>query len=450
MRRITATALLALLLPFSLAATPTALVLQEDPPLPGDPITGWEALAPADARDGLRVEEAVEIALRDAPEIQVLRADLAAARGELIGARAVPNPVWDAEVFAVAADRTEKVPVNFGVDLELTEVVHAALQASAAAPHVDAARLRLDEAEIRIAYETRVAFYDHQAARSAWSASLRSVEALAVGRDAQRDITAAGNAPALDLALQEVAYEEARIRAAELELQVVATRERLARVLRQAPGTLADRPALPDLALPEDAETLAVTRSLELQALDHAILAADRRQTAAQVEAFAPDVGVFFESERRGAAWDATAGVELSVPLLAFGRGAILQAGAQADRLVAERVQAEIEVRSAARETTVRLESAWRRARHYDEVLVPARERVLRETLLQYNAMQVGLFELLTAWRALVDAEVAAADARREALTAQAALDALLAGARVDAPRASASTSSTPTASGGH
>jgi cobalt-zinc-cadmium efflux system outer membrane protein len=442
--------LLALLLPLSLAATPTALVLQQDPPLPGDPISGWEALAPAEGDGGLGVEEAVRIALRDNPELQALRADLASARGALIGARALPNPVWDVELFAVAADRTEKVPVNFGVDLDVTDVAHAAFQAAAARPEVDAARLRLEEAEIRIAYEARAAFYDHRAARSAWAASLRSVEALAAGRDAQRALHAAGNTPALDLALGEAAYEEARVRAAELELEVVATRERLARLLRQEPADLATSTALPPLSLPEDVETLAVTRSLELQALDLATQAAERRKTAAQVEGFAPDVGVFFESERRGAAWDATAGVELAVPLLSFGRGEILQAGAQADRLVAERMQAEIEVRSAARQATVRLESAWRRARHYEEVVVPARERVLRETLLQYNAMQLGMDELLAAWRARVDAEVAAADARREADTARAALDALLAGARVDGPRAAASPSSTPASSGGH
>ncbi len=46
-----------------------------------------------------------------------------------------------------------------------------------------------------------------------------------------------------------------------------------------------------------------------------------------------------------------------------------------------------------------RVESTGRRARHYREVVLPAREKALAETWLQYNAMQVSVFQVLESQR---------------------------------------------------
>ena len=82
--------------------------------------------------------------------------------------------------------------------------------------------------------------------------------------------------------------------------------------------------------------------------------------------------------------------------------------------------------------------AAHARARHQERVVVPARKRVLEQALLQYNAMQVGIFQLLDAQRAQLDAELAAVEALREYWTAKAAFDALLAGRLVESGGAEA------------
>ena len=83
-------------------------------------------------------------------------------------------------------------------------------------------------------------------------------------------------------------------------------------------------------------------------------------------------------------------------------------------------------------------------------MIVPARERVLRETLLQYNAMQVSVFQLLEARRDLLDATLRRAEVRREFWTATAGTTALFAGRQVGAAgHASESTESMSAASMG-
>ncbi|MDP3215002.1 MAG: TolC family protein [Deltaproteobacteria bacterium] len=112
-----------------------------------------------------------------------------------------------------------------------------------------------------------------------------------------------------------------------------------------------------------------------------------------------------------------------------------------------------VDLRSGLRDARNRLRSAHARARQYDGVIVPARERVLRETLLQYNAMQVSVFQLLQARRELLDATLRRAEVRREFWTATAGTDALFAGRRVGTAEpmsADAPMGATGASSGGH
>jgi hypothetical protein len=67
-------------------------------------------------------------------------------------------------------------------------------------------------------------------------------------------------------------------------------------------------------------------------------------------------------------------------------------------------------------------------ARRYREVLLPARERVFEQTLLQYNAMQLDVFRLLEARRDQIEAASDYLDALRDHWTARAALEQILVG----------------------
>jgi outer membrane protein, heavy metal efflux system len=82
--------------------------------------------------------------------------------------------------------------------------------------------------------------------------------------------------------------------------------------------------------------------------------------------------------------------------------------------------------------------------------VIPAQRRVLDETLLQYNAMQVGVFELLVAEQALLDVQLAELEARAEYWIAEAALEALLAGVRPQLDTISTGTLDAGRARGGH
>lgn len=96
-----------------------------------------------------------------------------------------------------------------------------------------------------------------------------------------------------------------------------------------------------------------------------------------------------------------------------------------------------VDLRSLVRDARNRVVSAHGRARQYERVIVPAQRTVLEQTLLQYNAMQVSVFQLLEARREQLDVELSRIDTLREYFTAAATLDALLAGSLVSLPSSS-------------
>ena len=87
-----------------------------------------------------------------------------------------------------------------------------------------------------------------------------------------------------------------------------------------------------------------------------------------------------------------------------------------------------INIRAAVRAARARAITAQERARMYRETLMPLRERVVQQTVLQYNAMAVGVFQVLQARREQIDAGHAYIATLHEYWRTRAALEQLLAG----------------------
>jgi outer membrane protein TolC len=91
--------------------------------------------------------------------------------------------------------------------------------------------------------------------------------------------------------------------------------------------------------------------------------------------------------------------------------------------------QTAVDAESELREAYGAYRTAFDTARHYRDELVPLRKRIADETLLRYNGMLIGVFELLADAREQVVAVNAALDATRTYWIAETDLRAALAGA---------------------
>ncbi len=267
---------------------------------------------------------------------------------------------------------------------------------------------------------------------------LRQTTFDAVGAEAEvvERMHAAGNTTDLDLARERGMREQARVDLARAQVAVEIRREALNRLLGLSGAdtrwSVAAR--LPDLpaAAPkvDDVEREAVAASLDLAALRAEAEAAAGRVSYARVRTILPELGVGVAASRADDEnWRLGPAVSVGLPLFNWQQGPRARANAELRRAQNLLAATAVELRAGARAARQRLLEAHAEARQLRDVVLPLRQKVLEETLLQYNAMNASTFELLQARRDQVDAGRQYIDALRRYWTAAAEVTALQRGA---------------------
>ena len=413
-------------------------------------------------REPLDADTAVRVALLNNRALRAELRELGVARGRLIQARQVANPVFEVESLP-----ERNTAVEMRVEYDLTSLVLAPLRARAAAADLAAERFDAAGAVIQLGYDVRLAFHALQSAMQRLAIAQRALDAFAASRDAAAALLEAGSVSALDASSQIAAYEKARVTVAQLELAVADRREALQRLLgthgEDTAWTIrADLPPVPDAVPDSDRpESRALKASHDLAAMKNRLEAIARRTKLSRTEGWLPDVEVDLHTlygdpeaapgMRPRGQWGVGGGVSLSVPIFDRKRGTIRAHEAEFDALMERYHGLAIELRSTARELHNRVVSAHARARQFQNVILPAQRRVVEETQLQHNAMQLGIFQLVQARRDQLEVELAHVETVREFWDANAAREALFAGRRVTAAGPAAPTMSAGSEpAGGH
>ncbi len=380
----------------------------------------------------LTAESAVRLALLNSPELQASFEELGIARADLVSALAIPNPTAEG---AVRFHKTvhSSPTIDFSVSEDLSELIFLPLRNGAAQADFEAAKLSVAGRAMDLVLEVRKAFFEYVADQQISefrSTVLRALEAAAV---AAKAIHEAGNLTDLDLATEQVLYDEARVSLSSAEASLSASRERLNTQLglwgtngTWKVGTrLADPPA--DLSL-ADLESRAVERSLDLAMIRHRFSAAARRANLARAEGILPELKVGVSVEREDGAWSYGPQAGIEVPLFYQGQGEVARARAEMRRQKQLYAARGTQLRAVARAVATRVATARDRALYLKTVLLPTRKKILEETQLQFNAMNISVFQLLVAKRDQVESARAYVDALRDYWTARADAEQLRSG----------------------
>ena len=380
----------------------------------------------------LTAESATRIALLQNRELRAALRDVGVTRGAAIQGSAPPNPRVHAELFP-----GEQSELELGVEIALMSSILAPARSRALAPMIEAARFDAASAVLEVGYRARVAFYTLQAAEQRVAIARESHETLLAGLEATRAMHTAGGVPERDLASAELAAERAAIEVARLELEQMSAREALQQTLGvevpdaawPSKAALELVPAEPDLA--EQSNARALKTSFALRAMQLRLESLERQAGLTRASGWLPDLSVELlarRDEREDDDFHFGAGVAVDVPLFDRNQGAAGSLEAQRDALLERYFGYASTVRSLARQAEERVRSAHARARKYQDVIVPAQARVAEQLLLHYNAMQIGIFELLQARREQLAVQLAYVGTLEEYWTSLAALQALLAG----------------------
>ena len=410
------------------------VVEQARQPVAWDPSTPVQppddaAIAPLLAGE-LTADDAVRIALAHNRDVQATLEELGVARGELLAAGTIRNPLFHAEFRFGGAGVN---PVEFGLAQSLFDLLQVRGRKRAGQARFEAARVQVSGAIVRFASEVRSDYYDLLAARRILARQDTVLKAQQAAAELAQRQHAAGNISDLDLENEQSRYEQVKLDHARAQLDELTARDRLTADLGLAGRAELDLPddfpPADDLDLaPEVAEAQAVERRMDLRIARREIEAAEHSLGLAGTSWLdETSIGVHHEREPEG---NSTTGPEIEVPIPIWNRGAADKVRARAllrqaqQRLAAATIGARAEARAALE----RHREARARLAYLREVVIPRRERILRLTQLEYNAMLRGVFQLIEARQRLAEAQREEVLAARDHWVARTELDLALLG----------------------
>ena len=176
---------------------------------------------------------------------------------------------------------------------------------------------------------------------------------------------------------------------------------------------------LPDIpAQPLDVdsvERVALDRSLDVLQARQRIVAAGQQLGFTRVTALIPEMDVGPGAEREGEeAWKVGPLIAFPIPLFDQGQARVGRALAELRRAQQEYYALGVRIRTTARAVQDRIVGARDRALYYRDILLPLRERIVNEGQLYYNAMQIGIFQLLRDREQQIETAVAYVDVLRD------------------------------------
>lgn len=353
-------------------------------------------------RKPLTVDTAVQIALLNNRSLQMTFEEIGLSAADLLQAATIPNPN-----LSLAIRFPDKPPSgtysDANVVIDFLSIIMIPLKKRVAKDQLKATALRVADDTLDLISQAKSAFFSLQASQQLLQRFQLIVETNAASLDLAQRQHEAGNISDLALARQQASYSRSRLEVATTEAEIRRDREKLNRLLGlwgsdtdwQIAGKLPDVPSSePDM---RGLERLAVSQRLDLQA-DY-LQVASQTKNLSLTKSFrllgALEFGPETERETDGQQRTGpTFAIELPVfnqgqPRIARGEAALRQAQDKFEALA-------VDVRSQIRELRDELTSKREIARFYQEELVPNQRRILNESLMNYNAMEISDFELFT------------------------------------------------------
>ena len=355
----------------------------------------------------LTIDEAVQIALLNNRTLQAVYEELGIAQADVVQAGLLRNPTFGASFRfpdkTVGGHRSTNT--EFSVVQDFLDLLILPLRKKVASAQFEQAKLRVGNAVLNLAAEVRSAYYALQADDQTLEMRRTVVQATEAAIDIATRQHDAGTLKTLDLANQQGFHDQAKLEMTRTDIQIVADRERLNRVMGlwgtdttwKLPGRL---PGLSAVEIPlEHLESLAVSQRLDLAAArqETLVIAHALSLTRKYRYFYVFDVGVDTEH-------DVADNVNLTGPNVTIELPIFDQRQAEIARLEAQLRQSQqrlsslaIDIRSEVREVRNRLLTARNMVKYYQDVVLPLRQRIVDESQLYYNGMLIGVYELLLA-----------------------------------------------------
>lgn len=374
----------------------------------------------------LSADDAVQVALLNNPGLQSALNTLGIAEADWVSAQRLPNPLFTLGRF-IRGDGGED-EWERSLHINLARLLTMSMRADIEQRLFEQTRRNLTLEVLRLASDTRKAWYSAVAANESAQVQREAMEAAEAGAELARRMAAAGNWSKLRQAREQSFSADSALAMARAEQARTQTRERLVRLLGvedparvQLPARLPELPAaMPPLP---EVEQQAMNTRLDLQMvkLDAEVMAKNLDLTRNTRFINVLELGISNNTSNQE---PTQRGYEITfeLPLFDFGESRIVAAESRYRQLLERARETAVMARSQVREAHAMLQSQYAVARHVRDEVLPLKKRISEENLLRYNGMLIGVFDLLADARSQLAAVNTAIETQRDFWLAEADL----------------------------
>jgi cobalt-zinc-cadmium efflux system outer membrane protein len=352
----------------------------------------------------LTADAAVQVALLASPHLRSTFEDLSVAQADLVQAGLLKNPVF---TIGRTAWESEHINPNIfaSVEQDFLELVTMPMRKRLAATQLETAKLEVADEVLKLSSEVRGAFYEAQAAQQVAAMRRMVSEAAQTSADLAGRQADAGNMSELSLSSERGLASQARLDLRRSETDAALARERLGKLMgvwgARTLWRLGER--LPELPKREVSlarlESTAIGQRLDVAAARRELQSLQYASSLASTTRWTGVISVDVQAGRlRGSRRIALGpSVSLEIPLFDQRQAALARLDAF-KRQAQDNLEAlAIDVRSDVRSARVRLTAARAIVDEYRNVLVPLREDAVRLSQQSYDAMLLGVYQLIQA-----------------------------------------------------
>ncbi len=387
-------------------------------------------------RGPLTAQTAAQIAVLNNRSLQAAFEEIGIAHAEYIQAGLLSNPEFSTSL-RFPNRPPSVVDAEYALAANVLDLFLLPARRKVAARELEGVKFRVAGEVLGLIAETKTAVYTLQA-RQQLQERLRLIsQTNEAAADLARRLHDAGNITDLEFNNQQAPSLQAQTDTMQAQVQIRSDRERLNRLMsldgtdasswqvtRTLPPIPAHDPSMKEL------ESVAVARRLDLLAARTNVDAIGQALALRTKTRYLPaSITLGVDTERSTDRQHVTGPtLDLQLPLFDQGQGAVAKLSAQYRQAQRQLEAAEINARSQVREARALVAASRALAQRYGQIVVPQRKLIVEQTQVQYNAMERGGYDLLTARERELTAERAYLEAWRDYWIARVDLERALTG----------------------
>ena len=351
----------------------------------------------------LTAKNTIQIALLNNKELQASYTKLGVAQADLVQAGLLRNPILDGAISFPEGVSTPNL--TFGLAVKFVEILWIPLKREIAQSELEAVKIEVSGMVIDMVATTHNAYIDYVAARQQVELLQQVVRSTRATVEAAKSLREAGNITALEFNQQKNILTSAKLGLAKAEASEVEMREKLNVLMGLSSADTKWRtpkrlPVLPRKKLSTaHVERRAIENSLDLAKIRQELITLATKYQLTRKQTLLPDLEVGAEYERGDGEKAYGPTFEIEIPIFDMGEAKRAKAKLEIEKLRNQYWDLGIKIRAASRLLRARLLTARKTISYYQRTVLPENQKIVSGMQRDYNAMQAGVFQLITAKR---------------------------------------------------